>query len=497
MYQTIAKMDLRNVIMKLETERSEINLLLNQIAVTELDVSKLGLVRNLNVPQYIFAKLLVSKKDVDEFDYYYRLLYVVMPRCSQDVLKHEDSKRNNIFFYIALFNDVAILNMVVQKGIEPKKNSNGIYPHLICQHPEMKQILKSYQRRFQMGISEVFETKNVKRMKISTGMGDALAMNGATGVLKDNKGIDFNKLNEYKSFKIETNHLGNKNIFESVSEEVRIKKFPGTLYFIINKVSDLQLKSNLDSVFFTLATPTDTQVSKSHSAAISNVREVFAIPVTSGGPMKLELILYGCYQTKPMFSSVAETKTKKLGSLQLDVTSEILDNSHNSLLKSNFSLLSQTSILGLLNLAYQQVGQVSGFFSFISHGELQYVESEYPKNLDLLLRWLKIRKISSFIWFKGFSNVKTNRSDFMTTLWKRRLIQWQGIYLSIFNEHGSAFIAKLDMTTLIKYTTNETKMDCLSREATLEFQDQNFDLNFESEDLFSSFVKSLEIFLNV
>eukprot|EP00866_Antonospora_locustae_P000309 jgi/Antlo1/309/671 len=527
---------------RLEAERSNIDAFLSTLLKEELVVRKLGRVSNLNVPQYLVSRAdALYQRDEDpecsaQAEHYKDALVAVLKRASLSVLEHEDSKGNTLLHYCALLGNYEAMEILVVKKVKVARNFEGVLAYAICTNPHTRCLLRGYMRKYQSkySTSRFFET--VKKAKKTVDSSSSQELSFA-----DKKpAIDFYKLNVCESaagdaasvddtmtgfvplrflkkraktglgdvsgaYRFCTSNLRTKCVGDLPIEEVCIKRYPGRLYVIFDRILGLECANpGVESIFLVVRCSSWLATTSSHEAsACVELREIVTVPIFRD-TNEISVDICVRQSVRGGFGGIlgiSSVKNKRIGGFRVALNPGILGRCHNAVVKMECGIVYSTYHSTLLQMLRRMfigskatTSSADLFLSYIAEDELEHVEAPEPRCIDTLLDWLKVRKVSPYVWFRGFVNVR-GEGGATTQLWKRRLVKWQGIHLTVHNEHSGASFGELNMTQITDFSTESGDPATLRNYVKLVLKSSVFEMIFDNSETYEKFLGSLKYFL--
>lgn len=542
-FYDIFEEDLFKVEERLEAERDSIGVFLSTLFKDELVVRKLGRVSNLNVLQYLASRADAMQQKSEnagcraQAKHYKRTLVAVLRRAPLPVLEHEDSKGNTLLHYCALLGSYEATEILVEKKVKVARNFEGVLAYAICTDPHTKGLLRSYMRKCQSrhSTSRFFESvKKAKKIvdsssseelsfvdkkpaidfyKLNVGenaAGDAPASAEDTAIgfvppLSPKDRVKAGMRDANGAYRFSTSNLRTKCVGDLPIEEVCIRRYPGRLYVIFDRILGLECaKPGVESIFLVVRCSSWLATTSSHEAsACVELREIVAVPIFRDTS---EISVDVCVRQNVRGSlggilGISSVKNKRIGGFRVALNPGMLGRCHNTVVKMECSIVYSAYHSTLLQMLRRMfIGSKAStssadlFFSYIAEDELEHVEAPEPRCIETLFDWLKVRKVSPYVWFRGFVNVR-GEGGATTQLWKRRLVKWQGIHLTVHNEHSGASFGGVNMTQVTDFSTESGDPATLRNYVKLVLESSVFEMSFDNSETYEKFLGSLKYFL--
>lgn len=411
-----------------------------------------------SINSYNFLQFLAFKLNDDKI-FYRNLLSIGINSSDENILNHQDSLENTLLHYLALNNEDELIELLLTKKIGLKRNSSGKLPQ--TKNEDLNQRIQ-----------------NLLIMKYKPEFYKEIDKNSI---------IKQDKLGDYNVYHLDT-HVSEKNENNKIVQ-LKSNSFPGRLYIILCKLTDVV---NTDPKIKTISVcvKKNDYIVFSESYEINNVvqmNDTLFIPIERSDE-DLEFKIYAC-----VWETDKTVKNVKIGYFYYSFDDEEMKNTHSTLYDKQMSIHYYTNIYRMFKSIFYTPITIANNLSlkmcYISNEELKYVEAPTPNSTASLYNWLVVKQISEYIWFRGYCHVKTNQD----TLWKRRMILWQGIHLVVYNEYSGAKVSNFIMTSINKkrvIINNENN----SIQLTLHNSD-NLQLCFDFKEVFTKFEQGLRTFL--
>jgi hypothetical protein len=240
-------------------------------------------------------------------------------------------------------------------------------------------------------------------------------------------------------------------------KEIQIEKSPGRLF--INFDSILGYKAEKDGMIAAVSIEVRARgkVVQSISCKMTSdakIGEMLSIPIENGGKTLIRISITISREVRERvglllthYKTIRETMEARLC-----VDSETIDSYHNTFAPTSLTLkripATKNSIIRAIKalmIKKAEPSVVSMRMSYLSDAEFMYVPFSLPSTQRELYRWLRARGHSYNMWFKGYVNIRGERSPVTTHLWKRRFIRWQGFVISVFNEHSGSLVGSVNL----------------------------------------------------
>lgn len=535
--------DLLKIEERLEAEKSNMSAFLGTLVKEELVVRKLGRVSSLNVPQYLASRadaLQQRSEDAEcraQAEHYKRALVAVLRRAPLPVLEHEDTKGNTLLHYCALLGSYEAMEILVERKVKVARNFEGVLAYAVCSDPHTKGLLRGYMRKYQSrhSASRFFESVKKTKKAVDSSSSQELSF------VDKKPAIDFYKLNVGESsavdaaesaestatgfvplqclengakagprdasgtYRFSTSNLRTKCVGDLPIEEVCIRRYPGRLYVIFDRILGLECaKPGVESVFLVVRCSSWLATTSSHEAsACVELREIVAVPVFRDTS---EISVDVCVKQSVRgglggILGISSAKNKRIGGFRVALNPGMLGRCHNTVVKMECSIAYSTHHSTLLQMLRRMfIGSKAStssadlFLSYIAEDELEHVEAPEPRCIETLFDWLKVRKVTPYVWFRGFVNVR-GEGGATTQLWKRRLVKWQGIHLTVHNEHSGASFGEVNMTQVADFSTESGDPATLRNYVKLVLESSVFEMSFDNAETYEKFLGSLKYFL--
>lgn len=401
---------------------------------------------------------LAYKCNDDDNNFYQNLLKIGIENSTLEILNYVESQGNTLLHYLAIKQELKLIELLLNKGVKIVRNNKGHFPE--SKNKEINEKITNYLKTGRIDFYKEINNNSIVKQDI---------------------------LGDYKVYHFDTRLFLKSQ--ESQLKNLTVEKFPGKLFLIVHKLEGIENNNPQVRSVSVCIKKNDYEVyTESYDIKEEEIspNETLIIPINDYNTF-LEGKVYACvWEDDKIFKNV------KIGFFDLFISKEDLENCHNSIYDVNSKVLFYTNFYRFMKSIFYSprtlVKNISFKMCYIAEQEYNFVEAPQPNSTHSLYNWLLIRKISVFVWFKGYCHVKTSND----TLWKRRMVHWQGIHLLIFNEYSGKKVNDINMTAIDKnnIVLNEEayKIKVPMR------QGYKIDLCFDSKDLYKKFELGVKTF---
>jgi len=195
--------------------------------------------------------------------------------------------------------------------------------------------------------------------------------------------------------------------------------------------------------------------------------------------------------------------TRKVLTSSVTINGDTIGRFHNNLCQFDFQWKKyKTSnwIKAIKNALSTSLGDatlLSTHISFISNDEFGIIKADKPIDLKTLSHWLRYRKNSFNMWFKGYVNIRGENCNIATHLWKRRFIQWNGYQICLFNEFSGILVGVFDISNAkYLYYKEDTKDHFLENSFKIFSHDGLVEFQFDNKEKFGVGMNALRHLLD-
>lgn len=262
--------------------------------------------------------------------------------------------------------------------------------------------------------------------------------------------------------------------------KVRIKMFPGTLYVQIDSITDFVSRSNdIESVGVRvicngLSVKCTDYEKEDFLIKYSNLLSFYLYrPCT-----KLKFIVVVKYIINPYNRFFTESRYRKVLEANYKIPSEGIIEHHNSFKLRTLDLeryKTRDIVKKFKDLFFHEhptANRLKTYIAYVSSPEVPAGDMTTKR----LINYLMYKENSSFLWYKGYVNIR-GECAVATHLWKRRLVEWHGYHIVIFNEFSYKMVGVFDITGCKYLAINDDVLEycvrLVGKEGVLELQVDN------------------------
>lgn len=253
----------------------------------------------------------------------------------------------------------------------------------------------------------------------------------------------------YSVTRLDFESLATKRYDELEPREIHIQKFPGILFIHIDNIANFISSSNdVESVAVKIiCNGTDvryTEFRKEDSTI--DFSQLIKFRVRSAEINLRFFVVIKYFQTK-LNRLLSSNKFRKVSEATYKITQDTIDDHHNIFSERILNLKSYKTKNLVKNFKDMFSSKLPGaksiktFITYISKPELPDTKMTTEK----LVEFLVYRQNSIILWYKGYANVRGD-CPVATHLWKRRLIEWHGYNIVIFNEFSYKSVGVFDIS---------------------------------------------------
>ncbi|TBU12654.1 hypothetical protein CWI38_0681p0020 [Hamiltosporidium tvaerminnensis] len=483
-------------------------------------------------------------------DELFRAIMILLRKSDKDVLNYEDSGKNNVLHYCAVLGNYDMTKFVLESGVNISKNGMSLYAYSVCENKKTENLLKNWTKNREKAgkISEERielekDFSNYKKIKISssdsldstladkcesTNEQKSFQVNisekgakpepGTNNFEQVRKTFDFSSVEDtfylrgniksrtelddgYKVVHLDTENALKKKIHENVTNEITIKRFPGKLFFYLQSINECLIGwENVDLVLVKINVNDKIFLTREFSPnknILINQMFIIEIPKKQDVNIKLTVLIKERNNEKTKYSNLdAPTRKIAIGTQEIKTTQLI--NYHNKIQTNTIKLQKYSpggifeALSSLFSKELPTVSHIDTQMVILSEGEIIHVPFNVPTSFNELVSWFKRRNYTYAFWFKGYINIRGNKRNIATQLWKRRFIYWYGYSMIIYNVYSGSLIANLDLSKLKNVIFADNSDSFISTKYfKLVFDDGDVEIHIDKNDKFEETYKAL------
>ncbi|EJW02145.1 hypothetical protein EDEG_03413 [Edhazardia aedis USNM 41457] len=283
-------------------------------------------------------------------------------------------------------------------------------------------------------------------------------------------------------------------------EEREIKRLPGKLYIYLSTVVGyFTLRKDIKEIKFRISYNDETFDTRTFTPSSHiEIDEMFVLELKrSSAKIIIYMIVKFDEETTTKFFLTTKPYRKVLKS-NININKDNLHKIHNNLCQKDaiWKRYKTGSIVKVIKDVFDEslpdASMLKCHLAFISTDEFRFFKIPRPHNFKSLSYWLRYRKNSFNKWFVGYVNIRGDNCTIATHLWRRRLVQWIGYSITVYNEITGVMIGKFDITGG-KYSlySENSESTVLENSVKLFLKDKCVEIQFDTKGKYNDAVKAL------
>lgn len=291
----------------------------------------------------------------------------------------------------------------------------------------------------------------------------------------------------YTVARFDFKELANSRYSEIKPREVKIKKFPGSLFVHVDSISNFIYKgNNIESVTVkVICNEFDIEYTnlKKEEKNI-NFSELISFKVKKA-KINLKFFVVIKYSQTSMSKLFSTPEYRKVLKSEYYINDNNIKDFHNQFTKivhrlepyKSYNLLN--NIKDVFAAELPKADYITTYITYVSKPEIPRIKI----NTKNLVNFLDYRQNSTILWYSGYVNIR-GECKVATFLWKRRLIEWHGYFILIFNDSSYKYVGMFDISGCKYVTMNDNNIleHCIKivgKEGIIELQVDN-EVNFKN-----------------